>query len=43
MEIRPFRGYTPAPDRVAEVTCVPYDVVDRDEAAALAKGKPASL
>ncbi len=43
MEIRTFQGYTPAADRVAEVTCVPYDVVDREEAVALAKGKAASL
>ena len=43
MDIRPFQGLVPAPDKVEEIACVPYDVVDRDEAAALAEGKPLSL
>ncbi|MEA3209285.1 MAG: hypothetical protein QOE70_2342 [Chthoniobacter sp.] len=43
LRIKAFQGLRPAPDLVAEVACVPYDVVDRDESAALAAGKPNSL
>lgn len=43
MRIRTFQGLVPAPKHAAEVAAVPYDVVNRDEAAALAKGKPHSL
>ncbi|MEQ1861261.1 MAG: DUF1015 family protein [Chthoniobacteraceae bacterium] len=43
LRIRPFQGLCPAPHLVNEITCVPYDVVDRDEAAALAAGSPNSL
>ncbi len=43
LRIRPFQGLSPAPHLVEEIACVPYDVVDRDEAAALAAGKPSSL
>jgi uncharacterized protein (DUF1015 family) len=43
MRIRAFRGLVPVPDRAAEVACVPYDVVDAAEAAALAAGRPHSL
>lgn len=41
--IRPFRGVRPAPGRAAEIACVPYDVVSRAEAAALARDNPWSL
>jgi uncharacterized protein (DUF1015 family) len=43
LRIRAFQGLSPAPQFAREVACVPYDVVDRAEAAALAQGKPHSL
>ena len=43
MRIRAFQGLVPDPSHAAEVACVPYDVVDRAEAAALAEGRPRSL
>jgi uncharacterized protein (DUF1015 family) len=43
MRIRAFQGLVPVPALAAEVACVPYDVVDAAEAAALAAGKPHSL
>ncbi len=43
MRVRPFRGYTPTASSVERVVCVPYDVVDREEAEALAAGNPSSL
>jgi uncharacterized protein (DUF1015 family) len=43
LRIRAFRGLRPAPEYVEEVACVPYDVVNAAEAAALAAGKPRSL
>jgi uncharacterized protein (DUF1015 family) len=43
MRIRTFKGLVPAPKFAPEVAAVPYDVVNREEAAALAKGKPNSL
>jgi uncharacterized protein (DUF1015 family) len=43
MRIRAFQGLVPAPALAPEVACVPYDVVDAAEAAALASGRPRSL
>jgi len=43
MRIRAFQGLVPAPALASEVACVPYDVVNATEAAALAQGKPKSL
>jgi len=43
LRIRPFTGLSPAPEVVEELACVPYDVVNREESAALAAGKPHSL
>jgi uncharacterized protein (DUF1015 family) len=43
MRIRAFQGLVPVPSHAADVACVPYDVVDATEAAALAAGKPCSL
>ena len=43
MRIRAFKGLVPIPAQAAEVACVPYDVVNTSEAAALAEGKPRSL
>ncbi len=42
-DIRPFRALRPLSERVAEVASVPYDVVNTDEARALAVGKPLSF
>lgn len=41
--VRPFRALRPAPDRAADVACVPYDVVSSAEARALAAGRPTSF
>jgi uncharacterized protein (DUF1015 family) len=41
--IRPFRALRPQPERAQEVASVPYDVVNTDEARALAEGKPLSF
>jgi uncharacterized protein (DUF1015 family) len=43
MRIHPFQGLVPKPELAPEVACVPYDVVNAAEAAALAAGKPHSL
>ena len=43
MRIRAFQGLVPVPALAPEVACVPYDVVDAQEAAALAAVKPRSL
>ena len=40
--IRPFHALMPG-DNVADVSAVPYDVVDREQAAAKAAGKPLSF
>ena len=41
--IRPFRALRPRPDRAQSVASVPYDVVNTDEARALAEGNPLSF
>ncbi len=38
--IRPFKAVRPSKEVVQKVASVPYDVVNRDEAAALVKGNP---
>jgi uncharacterized protein (DUF1015 family) len=43
LRIKAFQGLRPAPHLVAEVACVPYDVVNSAEASALAEGLPHSL
>jgi uncharacterized protein (DUF1015 family) len=43
MRIRAFQGLVPQPALAPEVACVPYDVVNTAEAAALAAGRPNSL
>jgi len=43
MRIRAFQGLVPKPALAAEVACVPYDVVNTSEAAALAADMPHSL
>ncbi len=39
----PFCGVLPTPERVKQVAAVPYDVVNSEEAAALAAGNPLSF
>ena len=41
--IHPFRALRPPADKVSEVAAVPYDVVNTEEARALAEGKPLSF
>lgn len=41
--IRPFQALRPAPDAAPRVSSVPYDVVNTDEARALAAGNPLSF
>jgi uncharacterized protein (DUF1015 family) len=41
--IRPFRALRPMPENAALVAAVPYDVVNTDEARALAEGNPLSF
>jgi len=41
--IRPFRALRPEPDRASEVASVPYDVVNTEEARALAANNPLSF
>ena len=43
MRIRSFAGLVPGEGKAAAVAAVPYDVVDRAEAAKLAEGNPDSL
>jgi uncharacterized protein (DUF1015 family) len=43
LRINAFQGLRPAPELVAEIACVPYDVVNAEEAAELASGRPNSL
>jgi uncharacterized protein (DUF1015 family) len=43
MRIKPFRALRPRPELAASVASVPYDVVNRAEAAALAEGNPHSF
>lgn len=41
--IRPFRALRPQPERAQQVASVPYDVVNTEEARALANGNPLSF
>jgi uncharacterized protein (DUF1015 family) len=43
LRVKAFQGLRPTADLAHLVACVPYDVVDRDEAAQLAKGNASSL
>jgi uncharacterized protein (DUF1015 family) len=43
MRLTPFRAIRPRPDLAAQVASVPYDVVNRAEAAELARGNPHSF
>ena len=41
--LRPFRALRPQPEHAAAISAVPYDVVNREEAVALASGNPLSF
>jgi len=41
--VKPFRALRPKPEHAAGVVAPPYDVVDTDEARALARGRPTSF
>ena len=41
--VKPFRGLRPPKNLVENVSCLPYDVMNSEEAAQMAKGKPESL
>ncbi len=41
--LKPFRAHRPRPDLAAQVAAVPYDVVNTEEARALAAGNPHSF
>ncbi len=41
--IKPFRGLRPPKEIVAELACLPYDVMNSEEAAQMAEGKEKSL
>lgn len=43
MRLHPFRAVRPRPELAERVAAVPYDVVNREEAAALARGNPYSF
>ncbi|MFA7232270.1 MAG: DUF1015 family protein [Victivallaceae bacterium] len=42
-KVLPFHGLLPSPENITEVAAVPYDVVNSEEAAQLAAGKPLSF
>jgi uncharacterized protein (DUF1015 family) len=41
--VKPFRGVRPPATLVRDLACLPYDVMNREEAAEMAKGKESSL
>jgi len=41
--VKPFRGLRPPQEIVAELACLPYDVMNSEEAAKMAAGKASSL
>lgn len=41
--VKPFKGLRPPQEIAKEVSCLPYDVMNSQEAAAMAKGKECSL
>lgn len=41
--VKPFRGLRPPREIVKELACLPYDVMNTDEAKAMAAGKESSL
>lgn len=43
MKLSPFRAIRPRADLAQEVACLPYDVMNTDEARQMAQGKPSSF
>ena len=43
LRIHPFRAIRPRPDLASQVASLPYDVMNREEAARMAEGKPHSM
>lgn len=43
VQIKPFRGLRPIPEKISEVAAPPYDVLDSDEAREKAKDNPISF
>jgi uncharacterized protein (DUF1015 family) len=43
IHIHPFKAWRPEPAKVNRIACVPYDVIDTDEARGMAKGNPDSF
>src|SRR5262245_364940 len=43
LRLRPFAALRPQPELAAKVACVPYDVVNTEEARALSEGNPLSF
>lgn len=43
LRVRAFQGLSPKTELASDVACVPYDVVNREEAAAMTAGNPHSL
>ncbi len=41
--LHPFKALRPVPERAQDVACVPYDVINTDEARDLAEGNPLSF
>ncbi len=41
--VKPFRGLRPPPSIASDLACLPYDVMNSDEAAGMAEGKECSL
>lgn len=41
--IQPFKAWRPEPELLEEIACVPYDVINTEEAFQLAEGKPKSF
>ncbi|MCK7534132.1 MAG: DUF1015 domain-containing protein [Marinilabiliales bacterium] len=37
--VKPFRGLRPPAALASEIACLPYDVMNSDEAAAMARGQ----
>jgi uncharacterized protein (DUF1015 family) len=41
--VKPFRGVRPPADMASEIACLPYDVMNSEEAAVMARGREKSL
>ena len=41
--VKPFKGLRPPPEIIKDLACLPYDVMNAQEAAEMAQGKPMSL